>query len=116
MKFEVTAKVIDKQEEQLKRPDGTPYSLFSLIVEEMSQYPSRFRLSTKDASLLKSVNPGEIVEATGFVNGRFKTVLLAGGRSFTKYDAYFTLRSLSVKDAPAPAAKEADGEFADVPF
>ena len=98
--------------------------LYSIVLEEPGVYPSRFQLSSKDASLFGQpdgpLGVGKMATATAFANSREREVPSKKdpAKKVKVYSVWFTLTALETAgDAPAPA--EASGEDTvneDLPF
>lgn len=118
MKVTITGTVVSRS--YRSTPKG---EIYSVVIEEPGQFPSRFQLSTRLASMLGSKDGpfgvGKTVTASAFVNGREEDAKRRDGSSFKAYRVWFNLAEITsasaeaVASAPAPAA---DGVADDIPF
>lgn len=122
MQFRLYGKVISRSVRKVKKSNGETYDLYQMVIEEPGQYPSRFQVGSKLASLFGPADGifgvGKFVTATGFINGTERQAKRADGSSFTAYSTYLTLKTL---DSAAPAQESqtsGDGEeySDDIPF
>ncbi len=119
MKIQLYGKVIART--QRKTDKGV---LYSIDIEEPGVYPSRFQLSSRDASLFgQSDGPfavGKFVTATAFLNGAVKQVPGKNGKPFNAYRTWFNLAKLepaeSASGAAAATPQSDDQVNEDLPF
>ncbi len=126
MKVTIYGKVVGRSCRKTAKGD-----LYSIVIEELGQYPSRFQLSSNNASLFGQKDGpfgvGKMVTATAFMNGRENDAKRSDGKPFKAYRVWFTLIRLEGdgarigENAPAAvaqiAAANAGSEIADdIPF
>jgi len=123
MKFTLYGKVVARTSRKVKKTDGSSYDLYNIVIEEPGQYPSRFQLGSKDASMFGQKDGpcgiGKMVTATGFVNGKAKECKTSEGHKFTTYPVWFTLSSLVPAEAASSAPDDSlagDSVADDIPF
>ena len=82
MQFRLYGKVVNRSVRKVTRRDGTRYDLYQIVIEEPGKYPSRFQVSSKDASMFGSPDGmfgvGKFVIATGFQNGSERDACFCG--------------------------------------
>lgn len=122
MKFNLYGKVCSRSVRKVTKRDGTKYDLYQMVIEEPGQYPSRFQVSSKDASMFGQpegpFGVGKFVTATGFQNGSERDAKRKDGTPFKSYPVWFTVKTLEsaapvAASDPAPAADEISD---DIPF
>lgn len=99
---------------------------YHIVIEEDTQFPSRFRFTTKDAAICGPADGfaavGRTVTATGFCNSKEVELERKDGKGkFKTYRVSFSLRDLadgcgSVAENPEQPANPADEVADDIPL
>lgn len=122
MKFKLFGKVVSRTIHRVMKKDGTAYDLYQMVIDEPGVYPSRFQIATKDPGLMGDKDGpfgiGKDVIAEGFVNGTARQLSKSDGGTFTKYETWLTVKTLtSAADGAASAPSPAENaETEDYPF
>ena len=121
MKVQCIGKVVDRSKSQY---DGVDY--YHIVIEEDTQFPSRFRFTTKDAAMCGPADGfaavGRTVTATGFCNSKEVEIARKDGNGkFKTYRVSFSLRDLadgcgSAAAKSANPAQPAEEIADDIPF